>query len=120
LKIDQFTTNGDSSGMTADAANDKITVTSAGTYEISLSVSFYGTPDGYVGTIWINGSPAPDLRFSYNVISQQAGETVSASISGIATIGANQDVEFYVNTGGTTETFTVVDANLNVRSIGMW
>lgn len=42
-KLTFFVTNGTSSGVTPDAANDKITLTKAGKYKVQGSFSFSGT-----------------------------------------------------------------------------
>ena len=117
VKVNQFTENGNYSGMTPDFEHNKITVTTAGVYEIAASISFSGTNNaGFIGIIYINGSPAEDLQFKRRL--GAGGDVGSAGISGIADIGAGQDVEFFVigfEGGGD---FDMEAANLNVRSIG--
>jgi hypothetical protein len=117
VKVNQFTDNGNYSGMTANAGENKITVTTAGIYEIAASISFSGTNNAwFTGIIHINGSPVPHLKFKRRLGAN--GDVGSAGISGIADIGAGQDVDFRVITDSGTALFNMEEANLNVRSIG--
>lgn len=115
-KITQFDTNGESSGMTPDQANNKITVARAGTYTVTFSCSFNGTASTvYHFDIYVDGAPQHQLAMERGI--GTANDVGAVSITGFIVAGAGEDVEIYVSADGNTKNYLQGHANLNVRAI---
>lgn len=117
VKVTGFTTNGLSSGITADAANDKITTTVAGLYYIKIVSAFSGTANAdFTFALYINGSPITGPRLRR--VLGGTGDVGSASLSWIASIGAAQSIEVYAFSSAAGKTFTLVESVLIAIRIG--
>jgi flagellar hook assembly protein FlgD len=114
-----FTTNGASNNCTADADNDKITVTKSGKYKISAH--FSGQVDTanteFDGAILVDGVVQDNIKCYVEFIA--ANKNYSSAITGIADLEADEDVAFGIrhDDGGNVD-ITIVNANLNITYIG--
>ncbi len=115
-KITQFDTNGQAARATPDHANDKITVLLAGTYAINFILSFNGSANvTYHIAIYINGVQDTTLKTQRKI---GAGNDVgAAAISGLASVGAGQTVEAYVQADGNNKDFVMGHGNLTVHGV---
>jgi hypothetical protein len=111
--------NGLSNDMTVDKANNKITVTRAGTYQILWTLSFLTGTNGvqweaypFYGSTQMTGAGA--LIYAAN-----NAQAVCITAHGYATIPANTDITLraYHNNGGSVN-ITVGHANLNCTRVG--
>jgi hypothetical protein len=111
--------NGLASDMTVDKANNKITVTRAGTYQIIWTLSFLSGTNAvqweaypFYGSTQMVGAGA--LIFANN-----NAQAVCMTAHGYATIPANTDITLrvYHNNGGSVN-ITVGHANINVTRVG--
>lgn len=118
-KVTAFATNGVSSNATPDAANDKITITKAGTYHITVSCSFTGATNGinWFGTVFVDGVEQSNIHFERKL--GTGGDYGSATISGLVTIAANKDVDFRVrHDRGSNDDITVRYCTMQVHAVG--
>ena len=113
-----FTTNGDSSNCTADATNDKITITKAGKYLVTLSWSgSVGTANTtWDGAIFYDGTEQNQIHWTRKFSATDVGSTCA---TGILTATANKDIDFRVkhDNGGSVD-FTPHDMSLSITYIG--
>ena len=119
-KSTAFVDNGESSNCTADATNDKITITKTGRYLVSGQVSFSsGTANvTWFGTVFLNGVEQDKVHFTDKV--GAAGDIDSASFTGIIDVTtANWDLDMRVrHDNGGSVNLTISYANLNVTYLG--
>ena len=115
-KITQFDTNHEALQTTPDHANDKITVLLAGIYAVEFVLSFNGSPNvTYHIVIYIGGVADTTLKVQRRI---GAGNDVgAAAISGLASIGAGQTVEAYIQADGDNKDFVMGHGNLTVHSV---
>lgn len=116
-KVTGFTTNTTASNMTADAANDKITVTATGLYHVAFQCSFSG--DGLATIKWnvYTGSPLASTYIQCTRKLGTGGDIGSASCHGIITLTAGHDVEVWVTSDDATPTITPQDMQLACHRI---
>jgi len=115
-QITAWVTNGASNGTTPDQANDHITIDTAGVYLVIACVSFSGSASKtfrieiYLDTTGTNFSCIRKLG--------SGGDVGSASVMGLVTCTASQEISVYQSStdGGTA--MTVSDASLAVVRIG--
>ena len=113
-KINQFASDGLSSGVTVSASNDKITLTNAGIYWVGLSCSFSGTASKeFLVTVYWNGV-AQHIKFRRKL--GGGGDFGVAALHGIINAtSAAKDVEVYFRcVGSTAAAFTMSEASLVV------
>ena len=121
MKVTAFTQNGESyNGATADAANDKITITRVGKYKVACVASTYlGTANVVLdSTIFAGGTRVAKLSAS-RLVTNANGRS-SSCISGILDVTSVPiDIDLRVrhdNSGSVN--ITPVHINLNVEQIG--
>jgi hypothetical protein len=114
-KFTGFTTNGAASGMTADAANDKLTIPKAGIYLMMFQVSFSGTGGSIVKfQIRWNGIEQNQLRCTRKL--GTGGDAGSASIMGIVDAPtASTDLEIWFTTDDDGDSITPIDTQLTAK-----
>lgn len=119
-KITAFTTNGQSSNCTADATNDKITITKTGRYKVNLTIN--GSIDTantqFDGAVFVGGTIQNNIKCYNEFVA--ADKNCSAHICGFIDItSANTDIDFRVrhDDGGNVD-LTLVNCNLNVHYLG--
>jgi hypothetical protein len=116
-----FTTDGESNNCTADAANDKITITEAGVYAVQGNFSSScGTNGVIVSTALFLGNTEVGKIHKYCVFSTQ-NSAQSGSISGIIVVKPDDvpiDVDIRVrHDQGTSVNLTGVYGNLSIYKI---
>ncbi len=119
-KITAFTDNGFSANCTADAANDKITITKAGYYKVSGAVSFSDDTNNvtWFGSAFLNGTEQDQIHFTRKI--GTAGDVGNAGMTGIidvTTVPWDVDLRMRHDAGGTIA-ITVSYANINVEYVG--
>ena len=114
-KITSLTDNGASSNCTADAANNKITITEAGDYKIDSSMSFFSSVNNTVFFVsaFAGGVEQNNIHFTRKVAT--AADIGNASACGIATINTVPvDLDFRVRHDGAGSTdLTIQYMNIN-------
>lgn len=112
--------NGNSNDCTPSIANDRITVTRAGTYRVSVNISFSGTLNETYRVQVYNNTTATaytDLMLERKLGS--GGDVDSASLLGFVTVAANDQLVCRVTcTSAASKAFTPTFANFNVLLIG--
>jgi hypothetical protein len=115
-KVDGFTTNGQSSNMTADASNDKLTVTHAGKYLVTLQCSFSGSSSSTVEIFIRSGSPVAETTVGFTRKLGTAGDVGSASCVGFIDCSVGDDIEAWVESDNTS--FTPQQMQLTAHRVG--
>jgi hypothetical protein len=117
-KFTGFVTNGDADGATADAANDKITLTDPGYYLVTFQVSYSGTANSTwdFQSRW-NGNVQAQLHCTRKL--GAGGDVGSCSFCGIidATSGST-DLEVWMTSDSNGDSMTAQDAQLNATWLG--
>ena len=111
-KLTAFTTDGISNAMTAAAASDKITATTAGVYMVCFQVSFSGTVSSTVQFVvkW-NGVEQDQIKCTRKL--GTGGDVGSASMMGLVDVtSVPTDIEVWFTTDGDGDSITVEDAQL--------
>lgn len=119
VKVDAFASDGNSSNCTADAANDKVTVTTTGTYHATISCSFTATGSNvnWFGALFVDGVEQSNCHFERKI--GTGGDYGSATVSGLINVTATKDVDFRVrHDDGTAKDLTVRYCNLMVHLVG--
>lgn len=121
VKVTQFTTNGLSNNCTADAANDKITFTQTGKYQVKvcLVVSIdAGAVTDVIANVYLNGTIQNNIHANHNMTS--ANPNTHICLSGFVDVTtAAWDLDVRLNVTDTNaRAVTVTDANLSVVQIG--
>lgn len=116
-KLTAFTTDGPAANCTADAANDRITVTKTGTYMINMGVSFAGTANAtMVFKIYKNGSAIPGLTFRRKL--GTGGDVGRGAITGLAALTANDVLDVRCTSTSNSDSITCEDIILTVMRVG--
>lgn len=119
-KIDQFASDGVSSGLTPSHSNDKVTIPSGlkGEFRISFNISCVGqTGIDYEVSVRVGGTREPSLVADLTADSLDGEQQLA--VDGIVSIDASggaKDVELYV-IGGAGGNWTVEHGSLNVEAI---
>ena len=120
VKSTGFATNGNSSNMTTDVANDKVTATVAGTYQVNVSCSFTGDTNNtnWFGAIFVDGVEQGNIHFQRKI--GAAADVGTANASGLVHItSVPVDIDFRLRHGGVAaEDFTPVYMNLSAHLTG--
>lgn len=119
-KITAFTTNGESANATADATNDKITITRIGKYHVTMSASTYlGTANVTMdSTIFSGGSRVTKLSSTRLVTTaSQRSSTCISGILNVTSVPIDIDLRVRHDNSGSVN-ITPVHINLNVEQIG--
>lgn len=118
-KLTAFTTNGSSANCTADATNDKITITKAGKYLVNCVVSGY---DGAAGAefkmaLFKAGVEQSNIHATNKF--NAGSEIDNMEMCGIIVATANQDIDVRLRHGDAgSVNFTTQYANLTITYIG--
>ncbi len=118
--VTQFTTNGLSNNCTADAANDKITITKLGVYKVSLTASVSlnsGASVDIVIAAYLNGVEQPQLHADRTVATADKGSVSFVGFIDVTSVPWDLDIRANIDSS-TARTLTVEDINLNVMQIG--
>ena len=113
-KIAALATKGVESGLTVDAANNKITVANAGDYLVVANISFSGGGGDLFNVAIFKNTTNTDLHL--NRMIGVGGDVGSGGVSGIVTCAAGDDISLYqyVDSGDSPSNMIVTDAQLSV------
>lgn len=118
-KLTGFATNGASSNCTADAANDKITITRAGFYKVSAQISFTSDTNNVVYRVaaFYDGVEQDQCHFLRKLAT--GADAGSASFVGIIDCAAGKDIDLRCrHDNGGTVALTPVYMQLVVEYLG--
>lgn len=120
-KVTGFASSGASNNATADAANDKITLTKNGDYKIECSLSFTGSgiSKNWFGVIFADGVEQDKIHFQRKI--GTGGDYGSTQFGGLITVsGAPVDIDIRVrhDDGGALD-FTPIYLNMNAIRVGL-
>jgi hypothetical protein len=121
VKLETFDTEGAdgiSNLMTPDHANNKLTITTAGTYRVSAKFSGKTTKVSpvYMG-VFIDGTEQDNIESSATGVENGF---ITLSASGLVTIAANKDIDIRLKyiTGADAPTVTLSHVNLDAVMVG--
>ena len=116
-KIDQFDTDGISSGSTPSQANNQITVGSTGVYVVMIGISFNGTgSETYTIALHRDGSPDLDTLIVRKL--GTGGDVGRVAATHIESLTAGEVLDLRVKSGdGTGDNFQVESANFGIIRI---
>lgn len=111
-KIAALDTQGVEEGLTVDEASNQITVAVAGDYLVIGSVSFSGSLSKTFNVAIYKNTSTTNLMFERKL--GTGGDVGAATVSGIVTCAADDDISLYQSStdGGTA--MTITDAQLTV------
>ena len=110
--------SGNASNCTADATNDKITITKAGKYRVVGTFSFSGTANSnWRIALFNDGTEEACVHLARKL--GAGGDVGSASFSGIIVAGANKDIDVRARHDSVgNQDITMQYSNLSVVYIG--
>jgi hypothetical protein len=118
-KCTLFNGKGLSSNCTVDTANDKITATITGKYMVVVSCNFSAGTNGVIfkGSIFVNNVEQDQVHFVRKI--GNAGDVGSASMSGIISVTAGQDIDLrFRHDNAGTVTITPEYCNMSINYLG--
>lgn len=118
VKSTGFTTNGQSANCTADATNDKITITKTGKYRVYGHFSFTGDSNStFRGAAFLNGVEQDDVHWIRKIAANDAGSASGSGIISITSVPVDLDFRIRHDQVGAVS-ITPVYANLGVIRLG--
>jgi len=122
-QITSFNANGVSNNMTPDHTNDHITVTKAGMYLCTASITIESTGAGGADTIGIslyknNGATEYPNVHAHRRLAGGGGDVGSASLSGIVDLAVNDTIELWTWNEDGADDVVVDDVTLSLVQIG--
>lgn len=122
-KVINFTNSGLSQYVTADHANNKLTITRKGLYRIPFSISFTatGTNINWFGAVFVDGVEMDNIHFERKIgVSGDYGATQVEGYASVAVEDVPVDVDFRIRHDDvTSKDITVRYANLNTNRMGI-
>lgn len=120
-KVTAFTDNGLSANCTADAANDKITITKAGKYRVEGTFSFTCGTNGVIikGSAFLGGTEQNNVHFEDKV--GTGSDVRNAGFTGIvnaSSVPVDLDFRIRHDNGGSVN-YTFAYANINCSMVGL-
>jgi len=119
-KLDTWTSNGVSEGVTSEYLNGQIKILSAGNYKLEASLSFKSGTGNIISdcSIFVDGVEQNQAHFSRKI--STAGDVGSASITSIAQLNENSIVDIRLKHDNVSSVdITIVYGNLNVELVGV-
>jgi len=122
VQVTSFSVNGQSSNMTPDHTNDHLTISVAGKYLATLSVSLSSTG----GTAYVvgfslyknnGGTEFPNVHANRN-LAGAGGDTGSMSMSGIIDLAVNDTIELWCWNETNTNNIVIQDVTLSLIYVG--
>lgn len=112
-----FTTNGADAGISADAANDRITLDVAGVYQVGFQVSFSGSASTlFTFSASLDGTE--ETQCSCARALGTGGDTGSCSFVGLITATAGQQLTVEVKADGSSKSITPAEMQLVAKLVG--
>jgi hypothetical protein len=122
VQVTAFDTNGASNQMTPDHTNDHITVTKAGVYlcTVSISAESVGGAAYEIGFSVFKNNGATQFQnlHVHRNLSGAGGDTGSLSMTGLITLAANDTVEVWTYNETNTSNIIVDDITLSLVQVG--
>lgn len=123
VQFTEFNTDGESNLTTPDHTNDHITITEAGRYLVTLSLSLLSVGGGGADTVEVevrknNGGTIFNNLHSHRTLAGGGGDKGSMSISGIIDLAANDTVEVWVANDDSTDNIVLEDVTLSLVQVG--
>jgi len=116
VKVNGFALNGESSGVTPDNVNDKLTILTAGKYSMSAAMSFAGssqeTFDVHIAVDGISSVLGARRKLS------SGGDVGNLSFAGYLDLAAAAEVSLNIKAGGAAKEITLAMGQLNVTKVG--
>lgn len=118
-KLTCYTTNGEVSNCTADAANDKITITKTGRYRVmATSSSYVNTSSSFEFTIFLGGVEQTQTHsWRQFVNANDMGGGVMQGIINVTSVPVDADCRARHADGGSVD-LTITHSNFNVEYLG--
>lgn len=117
-KINQFDTAGPANGFTVSHANDNITALNAGTYILSVSISFSGTTaKKYTAKPFLNGVALEG--FTSKAYLESSSDLAVLKIEGILTLEVNDVVDIRVKANSGSSNFLMHEGSFSLHSLGV-
>jgi len=119
-QVTTFDTNGESNLTTPDHTNDHITITKTGKYLINVSSAFSGDPNvTWSGGVYKNNGATQLANIQTERKLGAGGDVGSVSISGIASLTADDTIEvWFQHAEGVDKSITVKELTLSVSMVG--
>lgn len=120
IKSTAFTTNGENSNCTSDAANDKITIIKLGRYRVTHFCLVKTNPAfvNWEGTVFLNNVEQPNLYWRRRFSSTTAFESMGFDeFVDVTTVPWDLDFRLRHDSGGNVD-ITIEYATLNVEYVG--
>lgn len=123
VQFTEFNTDGHANLTTPDHTNDHITITEAGRYLVTLSLSLLSVGGGGADTVEVevrknNGATIFNNLHSHRTLAGGGGDKGSISISGIIDLAVNDTVEVWVANDDSTDNIVLEDVTLSLVQIG--
>jgi len=119
-QMSRFDTDGESNLITPSHTNDHLTITKAGKYLVTISISFSGDNSvDWKFTLCKNNGASNFLNVHTNRKLGSAGDIGSASMSGIVDLAVNDTVELWMeHSSGVNKYITIQDCTMSVVQVG--
>lgn len=113
-----FTTNGQSANCTADASNDKITITKTGKYRVYGHFNFTGDSNStFRAAAFLGGVEQDDVHWIRKIAANDAGSASASGIIAVTSVPVDLDFRVRHDQVGAVS-ITPVYANLGVLRLG--
>jgi len=121
VQVFSFDSNGPANGLTPDFTNSHITITYPGIYFVAVSASVNsvtGQASVFEFSVQVNNGTRSIVPHVDRNIAGGGGSAGVISLSGIATLAADDTVEAWIENETNTENYLVEDISLTVIKIG--
>ena len=121
VQVTIFDTNGESNLATPDHTNDHITIVKAGRYMINVSAtvnSIAGAASRFEISVQKNNGASEIIPHMNRNLTGGAGESGVISMSGIASLAANDTIEVWIENETNTQNYIVEDISLSLFQLG--
>jgi len=117
-QLTAFTTNGNANGATPVASSDKITITQAGIYQVTMTCTFTAS-NNHTFAFRVYNSTTSTAYANTNVKNHtQSTDPHTFTITALIDVGASQDIIIQVTSTQASQPFVISDADFAVIKIG--
>jgi hypothetical protein len=117
-QLTAFTTNGNANGATPVASSDKITITQAGIYQVTMTCTFTAS-NNHTFAFRVYNSTTSTAYANTNVKNHtQSTDPHTFTITALINVGASQDIIIQVTSTQASQPFVISDADFAVIKIG--
>jgi hypothetical protein len=119
-KITTFASNGLSANCTADAANDKITITKPGIYRVTANISGYSgnMSELWEATLFLNAVEQSQFYTAHDASTLHYHFQTMSGFIDVTTAGWDLDLRLRHNDPGTARDFYTFNATISVDYVG--